>query len=92
MIICAAIKITVDGNKTVVVPGYRHPDCYELLSELHVVYSRDNLVEGFIDNSGSFLDRFEAFSHAVSSGQLSSVTMDFKCEKFETQLFSEDLY
>lgn len=92
MIICAAIKITVDGNKTVVVPGYRHPDCYELLSELYAAYSRDNLVEGFIDNSGNFLDRFEAFSHAVSCGQLSSTTLEQKYERCEVQLYSEDLY
>lgn len=91
MILCVAIKMTVDG-KPVVIPGYRHANCFELLSELHVTYSRDNVVDGFIDNNGNFLDRYKAFSHAVECGQISSTTMDCKRDKFEVQLYSEDLY
>ena len=91
MILCAAIKVTVDGNKTVVVPGHRHPDCYALLSELQVDYSRGDLIEGFIDNNGNFMDRFGAFSHAVSCGQPSETTLTHKREYIEFQLYIEGL-
>ena len=91
MILFSAIKVTVNGNKSVV-PGYRHSDCYELLSKLHVVYFAGDVTEGFIDNKGNFLDRYDAFEHAVNCGQLSRTTLDHKEAHFEVQLYSEDLY
>lgn len=94
MIICAAIHITFTrAGKMVeaVVPGHRHSDCWELMSTLGVPTDRVE-VEGFIDHRGAFLDRYEAFTHAVSCGQLSDTTCVAKAERRETALYSEDLY
>lgn len=94
MIICAAIEVTFqrDGRTvTAVVPGYRHGDCWELMSTLGVPAERQE-VEGFINHRGDFLDRFDAFNHAVRCGQLSDTTRTAKVEKGERQLYSEDLY
>lgn len=94
MIICAAIEVTFQrAGKTVtaVVPGYRHGDCWELMSTLGVPTERQE-VEGFLNSRGTFLDRFDAFEHALLCGQLSDTTRTAKMEKGERQLYSEDLY
>ena len=94
MIICAAIQISFSrSGKTVkaVVPGYRHGNCWELMATLGVPADRQE-VEGFLDHQGHFLDRYDAFDHALQCGQLSDTTRTAKAEKGERQLYSEDLY
>lgn len=94
MILCAAIQITFTrAGKLVeaVVPGYRHGNVWELMATLGVPAERQE-VEGFIDHHGNFLDRYEAFDHALQCGQLSDTTLTSKCERRERQLYSEDLY
>ena len=90
MIICAAIKVST-GTKEIVVPGLRHANCWELMADLGVPAKREE-VEGFIDHTGAFLDRYEAFDHALMCGQLSDTTRTAKAEKREIILWSEDLY
>ena len=94
MIICAAIQLQYQRNgntiKTVV-PGLRHSNCHELMADLGVPSNR-NEIEGFIDNKGNFLDRYDAFCHALECGQLSDTVRVYKAERGERQLFSEDLY
>lgn len=94
MIICAAIQITFNrSGKPVeaVVPGYRHGNCWELMATLGVPADREE-VEGFLNHKGEFLDRYDAFDHALQCGQLSDTTRTTKAEKGERQLYSEDLY
>lgn len=94
MIITAAIQIKFNRNgQTVeaVIPGWRHSSCWELMATLQVPNDREE-VEGFIDHTGAFLDRYDAFDHALMCGQLSDTTRTAKQEKRERQLFSEDLY
>lgn len=94
MILSAALQVTFqrpDEEETITVAGHRHMDIYYLLSAFHVP-TVGNPVEGFMDHEGNFLDRYEAFEHAVNCGQLSWTTIDHKERHCELQLFSEDLY
>ena len=95
MIICAAIQVIfrsrVGNEKTVIVPGWRHSSCWELMADLGVPADRQE-VEGFLDHKGAFLDRLEAFEHALQCGQLSDTTRTQKAERRERALYSEDLY
>ena len=94
MILCAAIKVKVQrriGDEIIVMAGHRHMDIHYLLSTLKVPMIGDP-VEGFIDHEGNFLDRYDAFEHAVNCGQISRTTLDHKETHFEVQLYSEDLY
>ena len=95
MIICAAIQATFRAasgvEKTVVIPGWRHSSCWELMADLGVPTDRVE-IEGFIDHRGYFFDRYDAFQHALDCGQLSDTTRMSKAEKGERQLYSEDLY
>lgn len=94
MILCAAIEVTFqrDGRTvSAVVPGYRHADCWKLMATLGVPGDRQE-VEGFITHRGDFLDRYDAYNHALRCGQLSDTTQTAKAEKLERALYSEDIY
>lgn len=94
MIICAAIKITFQRagkTLTAVIPGYRHSNCWELISAFGIPAEREE-VEGFMTSQGAFLDRYDAFNHAMRCGQLSDTTRTAKAEKGERLLYSEDIY
>lgn len=98
MIVCAAIRVTLPEVQSelfnkLVVPCLRHCDGYSILRALR---PDDNLhrdaVEGFIDHTGKFLTREEAFRHALDCGQLPMQLRYMKANKEENMLFSEDLY
>ncbi len=94
MIICAAIKVRfvrADKIIEVVIPGLRHGHIWELMADLGVPAKREE-IEGFIDHTGAFLDRYEALAHALVCGQLSDTVRTEKVEKREITLWSEDLY
>ena len=94
MIICAAVAVSFRRNGKIVeavIPGWRHSDCWELMATLGVPNERQE-VDGFLNHKGEFLDRLEAFEHALVCGQLSDTTLVSKQERRERILFSEDLY
>lgn len=99
MIICAAVKIIRQNIKnftfdTIIVHGLRHSDCYATIA----LFEKDNewkdvsKAEGFVLSTGEFLDRFEAYKHAVRVGQLSQTAYLYKSDSGETELYSGDLY
>lgn len=94
MIICAAIQVQFvqNGRKVeTVIHGLRHANCWETMAALGVPAERKE-VEGFIDDKNRFLDRCDAFSHALECGQLPETVRIHKAEHRENQLYSEDLY
>lgn len=94
MIICAAISVQfIRNGKTVeaVIPGHRHGSIWELMAILCVPTDRQE-TEGFLNNKGEFLDRYEAYEHTLMCGQLSETTLTNKQERREYILFSEDTY
>ena len=95
MILCAAVDITFVNSKDEVnrltVCGRRHGDCYKIIRQLdnkHTQWSE----EGFITNTGDFLNRHDALEHALQCGQLSQSNKWYKEEHKENELYSEDLY
>lgn len=95
MIICAAIKIQVEGlDHETIIPCHRHGDGFKLLKDLRYIprIGYKELGQGFINHEGEFLNRQEAFSHALDCGQLSATTRECKRVNRETELYSEDLY
>lgn len=95
MIICAAIKFISNENPldTFVMCGLRHGNIIANIQYLDEKWWRNaSKIQGFIDHRGIFMDRLQAFQHALECGQLSSSTRQFKEERREDELFSEDLY
>lgn len=98
MIICAAIKTTFVNNKnetvTVVIPGLRHGDCFNLIQQINIPLRKDRWDEeqGFINHEGEFLNREEALKYALAIGQLSATVREYKRTHNENELYSEDLY
>lgn len=95
MIICAAIKVPFErGGRPVetVIHGLRHANCWELMADMGIQANRTEVVEGFIDSQNRFLDRYDAFNHALICGQLPATVRACKAERGERQLYSEDLY
>ena len=94
MIICAAIRIKfARNNQTIetVITGLRHANCHDLMADLAVPLQRQE-EDGFITHTGEFLDRYQAFDHALMCGQISDTVREHKSDKGERQLFSEDIY
>ena len=86
MIICSALK---DRDTNAIFSGVRHADIYEMLHNLD--YKID-AIEGFVDEANNFYDRFEAYDYAVEHHQLPRTVWEWKIEKHERELYSEDLY
>ena len=91
MIICAAIKVQVEGlDHTTVIPCIRHCDAFKILEDLgYAPKSKYKILEqGFLTHKNIFVNRREAMHHARSVGQLSATL----CSHCGDELFSEDLY
>ena len=89
MIICAAIKDTRTGA---VFGGIRHGFIYAAMRDAGITPPHAAAIEGFLDEKNNFYNRYEAYDIAMNNGQLSATTRQYKRDKSETELFSEDLY
>lgn len=94
MIICAAIKIQLNNlDHPTIIPCWRHAYGYGELNDLvpdRSAYGK--IIDGFINHKGEFLDRKEAYKHAVECGQLNQTVRWHKFDHNEDELYSEDLY
>ena len=96
MIICAAISLTYKNKEDkllgVIVCGHRHGNCYGIMQHMDVA-TKVNEVEGFINHKGEFLDRKEAYKHALECGQINSHNEWYREDnQVPNELDSEDLY
>lgn len=89
MIICAAIKDTRTGA---VFGGIRHGFIYSAMHDAGITPPHEKAIEGFLDEKGNFYDRYEAYDIAMTNGQMSATTRQYKRDTGEKELFSEDLY
>lgn len=94
MIICAAIKLTMNNmaGTEMVVCGLRHGDCLATIRALNNNWLVAKKVQGFINHKGEFLDRKEALAHALDCGQLCATTRYYHEDHNQDELYSEDLY
>ena len=91
MIICAAVKVQVEGlDHETVVPCIRHGDVFQLLEDLGYYPKKGYkiLEQGFITQDRKFLNRKEAYDYAAEIGQLPSTLIRYS----SGDLYSEDLY
>lgn len=86
MIVCAAIKDSRNGN---VIGGVRHSYILNTIKDLSIQIPKENRIQGFLTDDNKFVDRYEAYTIALSCGQLSSTTRN---NKHNNELFSEDIY
>lgn len=89
MIICAAIKDTRTGA---VFGGIRHGYIYSAMHDAGITPPHEKAIEGFLDEKNNFYDRYEAYDIAMTNGQISAAARQYKRDKGEKELFSEDLY
>ena len=91
MIICAAVKIQVEGlDHTTIVPCIRHGDAFRILEDLgYAPKTKYKILEqGFLNHKGIFYDRRAAMQYVRSIGQLSATAR----QHCGDELYSEDLY
>lgn len=91
MIICAALKIQVEGlDHETIIPCIRHGDGFKILEDLGYYPKKGYRVleQGFLTHTKAFLTRREAMHHMRSIGQLSASA----CQHCGDELYSEDLY
>lgn len=99
MVICAAMRIArpEDELGDLIICGHRHSDCREILFRLNPELSKevrkeDMITDGFLVTGNRFLDREQAYLHAIICGQLSEQAQHDKQLRKENILYSEDLY
>lgn len=91
MIICAALKVQVEGlDHVTIIPCIRHGDGFKILEDLgYAPKTKYKILEqGFLTQNRVFLSRKEAMLHASSIGQLPSTLLRYSGD----ELYSEDLY
>jgi hypothetical protein len=95
MIICAALKVQVEGlDHTTLIPCIRHGDGFKILEDLgYAPKTKYKVLEqGFLTQDRVFLNREEALQHAREIGQLTATALNqYDSYKFK-DLFSEDIY
>lgn len=95
MVICAALKIQVEGlDHTTILPCIRHGDGFRILEDLgYAPKTKYKIIEqGFLTQDGVFLNRREAFDYVYEIGQLSATTRQHHKRLGYDELYSEDLY
>ena len=93
MIICAALKIQIEGLfHTTIIPCRRHGDGHSIIADFKNEKRATVLEEGFITHTGEFLNRTDAYTHAMQCGQLTQTTRWYKEDHGDRELYSEDLY
>lgn len=93
MIICAALLVeNKETKEQVVMPCFRHGNGFQMIQEFCLRDKWKAIEQGFITHENVFLNRIEAYKHALSCGQLSAANKRYKEENREVKLYSEDLY
>lgn len=95
MIICAALKIQVEGlDHPTIVPCIRHGYGFQILEDLgYAPKTKYKILEqGFVTQENVFMNRKEAFKYAHEIGQLSKSTIWYIEDNDHDELYSEDLY
>jgi hypothetical protein len=95
MIICAALKVQVEGlDHTTIIPCIRHGDGFQILEDLGYAPKTKYRVlqQGFMTHDNVFMTREEAFKYAYEIGQIpANIRHKFEPGEYR-ELFSEDLY
>lgn len=91
MIVCAALKIQVEGlDHTTIIPCVRHGDGFKILADIGYAPKTkyEILEQGFLTHKNVFMNRADAYDYAFEIGQLSATLRRYG----NGELYSEDLY
>jgi hypothetical protein len=91
MIVCAALKVQVDGlDHTTIIPCIRHCNGFKILEDLgYAPKTKYKVLEqGFLTQDNIFMNRREAWLYACDIGQLPATLLRYG----SGELYSEDLY
>ena len=92
-LVSAAIKFYIKGDTyPTIMCGKRHYKVLEKMYNLHIEYDKQDVVQGFLTDNDTFVDRYEAFEIACAAGQLLPEAKEEYKDKIITQLFSEDVW
>lgn len=87
---CVIFRSKFEPNYDIIIPCHRHGDAFEIISYIlrrrDIDYSRTE--QGFLNENGEFLNRYEAYREAVRCCQI----RDASPPKEKQELFSEDLW
>ena len=83
-ILCSAIKFYLDGYPQIAC-GKRHADILGMLFKNQIPYNKKEMTQGFLTNSGQFVDRYDAKIIAKNANQIVE-------ETGLLELFSEDIW
>lgn len=72
----------------IVYTGKRHPDVIADMRSKGIVWNHTE-IQGFVTDTGKFLNRMDALDHFIKSGQK---TVSSSGLRMNVGLFSEDLY
>lgn len=90
---CAALRMK-EGNLFSLDRPARHHDIFRMMRTTHVPLPNES-EQGFLTDTGRFVDRFEARKIAEAAGQLIASVIDDKGRAYQRphdQLFSEDVW
>lgn len=80
MIVIAAVK-----KGPIVAVGKRHNNIRDSMTAFGINFKESDVIQGFLNSDGKFLDRIEAAKEALDCGQITEL-------KWPPKLYSEDLY
>lgn len=90
---CSAIKFYIDyDNFPIIMCGKRHCDILEKMYNLHIQYDKNTSVQGFLTDTNTFVDRYEAFQIARTANQFLPEAKEEYKDVISTELFSEDVW
>lgn len=94
MIISSAIKIKLkSSDESVIIHCYRHHYGYFMLKQLGFQPGDyEKVSSGFIDHKGTYMNREQAYEHALQCGQISATMREQKEKNKCKELFSEDIF
>ena len=91
-LVAAAVKFKPkDCEYFQIACGKHHSDIFEMLFNLHIAYEKE-LIQGFITDEDTFVDRYEAFAIARAEDQLLPEAKEDYKNKLISALFSEDVW
>lgn len=91
MLICAALKVQVEGlDHPTYIPCIRHGQGFRILEDLgYAPKTKYKVLEqGFLTQDSVFMDRREAYQYACEIGQLPATLRRYGTD----ELYSEDLW
>ena len=92
-LVCSAIKFYIVNDKyPTIMCGKRHCNILEKMFNMNIKYDRNTVVQGFLTDDNTFVDRYKAFQIAMENNQLLPKAKEEYKDCKSTALYSEDVW